>query len=336
MNYSLFKINIDKTIERDFEIENIKNIEWEDNIKNVFISFNFTSTSKLECGDKVELYNTVDDVVVWYGVITTIEQTKKKEYKYKGYDVGFYLLKNELTTQYTFNQFQYILEDVCKKCELQIGVFPDFGYLGYTHIYRKVVAEKILKDAYNNLIKNGVKDLYFFDCKNWKVNIKQYKSSDELKGAISLLGRIDTFKFIKGFNISHSMEDMKNYVEIFSDDSVNKKNTDKPDASYGKKEFIEKYGLLRYTEDLDKNSEKTPKQVLETRLDELCKVGNKIQLTVWGDYKLQKGIITTINEEKIGLKETYKVLSSKHSINEISEEVIIEIEKQKNQSSDSE
>ena len=84
---------------------------------------------------------------------------------------------------------------------------------------------------------------------------------------------------------------------------------------------------IKITEDLDKDSEKTPEQVLLSRLDELCKVDNKIELTVWGNYKLQKGIITSIEEEKIGLQEDYKVLSSKHNINEISEEVTIIIEK---------
>lgn len=327
MNYQLYKVNIEKTITRDFEIENIKNLEWEDSLENVFISFSFTTPTVLNCGDKVELYNIPDNVVVWYGVITTVEQTTWGEYQYSGYDVGFYLLKNELTTQYSFNKFQYILEDVCRKCELRIGEFPDFQSYGYTHIYRKETAEKILKDAYKNILKYGVKDLYYFDCKDWRINLKQYSSSDELKGAISLLGQINSFEFIKDFNIKDSIVDLKNYVEIFTDNSVNNKNTDKPDGFAKNDNSIEKYGLLRYSEDLDKDCKKKPQTVAVETLAKLNKVAHTITLSVWGNYRLQKGIITTIEEKKLNFSKNYKVVSSKHKISAIDEEVTIEIEK---------
>ena len=51
---------------------------------------------------------------------------------------------------------------------------------------------------------------------------------------------------------------------------------------------------------------------------------------MWGNYRLQKGVITTINNDKIGLEKTYKVVSSKHKINAIDELVIIDIEKHNN------
>lgn len=73
-----------------------------------------------------------------------------------------------------------------------------------------------------------------------------------------------------------------------------------------------------------------PQTVAVETLAKLNKVAHTITLSVWGNYRLQKGIITTINEDKINLKETYKILSSKHKINAIDEEVIIAIEKKKN------
>ena len=322
MNYILRKADTKE------EIENVKNLEYEDNVDKIFLSFGFTTPTVLRCGDKVELYNTADDVIVFRGVITTVNQSKEKEFDYSGYDVGFYLQKNELTTQYKNNTFEYILKDVCKKCELEVGQFPDINKAKYTHIYRKTTAEDILKDAYDNAVKNGIENKYFFDCKDGKISLKPYEESEDMRGVISLMGQIDTFEYIKDFNISKSIVDLKNYVEIFTDNSVNNKNTDKPDGLAKDDTSINTYGLLRYAQDLDKDTTQNPQTVANTVLKELNKVDNIITMTVFGNYKLHKGLVTTIESDKIGLNGQYKLLSSRHSIHAIDEEVRIKVEKQ--------
>ena len=323
MNYILYRITDDK---RE-EIDDVKGLEWEDAVSKFFLSFSFSTPEFLECGDKIELYNTADKVSVFVGVITTRSQSEPKEYEYSGYDNGFYLCKNELTTQYNNNVFEYILKDVCKKCNLTVGEYPDINSAKYTHIYRKATAEDILKDVYENAVKSGIPDNYFFDCKNGKINLLPFRESDNFRGVVSLIGHIDSFEYIKDFNITNSIDDLKNHVEVFTDNSVNKKNTDKPDGLAEDEASISRYGLLRHTEDMDKDSKQRPQIVAETVLKRLNKETDTISMSVLGDYRLQKGIITSVSADKIGLEGQYRILSSRHKINAMSEEVYLKVEK---------
>ena len=72
-----------------------------------------------------------------------------------------------------------------------------------------------------------------------------------------------------------------------------------------------------------------PQTVAVETLAKLNKVAHTITLSVWGNYRLQKGVIASIEEDKINLEEDYKIISSKHKINSIDELVTIEIEKYK-------
>lgn len=57
-----------------------------------------------------------------------------------------------------------------------------------------------------------------------------------------------------------------------------------------------------------------------------------ISFDVIADYKLHKGVITTIENENIDINGSYKVLSSTHSISGTIENVHVMVEKTERQS----
>ena len=68
------------------------------------------------------------------------------------------------------------------------------------------------------------------------------------------------------------------------------------------------------------------KQVAEDTLKEKNKITETLTLTVLGDYKMKKGTITPIKNEKLGIDNYYSIKNSSHSISGKKETVSIGVE----------
>ena len=198
MSYKLYKINNIKEKKRIIEIEKVLSFNWQDNINNVFTSFDFESKTKLNCGDWIELFNQDDKESVFVGVIIRAIQDNEETFTYSGYDLGFYLEKNSTVIQFKNAKISKAMADVCTKGQLIIGEIPEID-LTVTKIYQNETLSEILKDLYKIALDKGFKDKYFFNCKDGKVNLLMYAENNDLKGYIANLYSIKSFDCIKSY-----------------------------------------------------------------------------------------------------------------------------------------
>lgn len=331
------------------KIVNILSFSWKDDKNNIFSSFQFTSLTELDCGDWVCLYNSADDADVFIGVITQKSHSDLYRYSYSGYDLGFYLEKNEITIQFKDKDNVTIskaIKDVCERVGIECGYIEPVN-ITVKEIYKNKTASDILQDLYKKALTtkekdgNRVPDVYYFDCKTGKLIFDRYKdTSEELKGYIANVSTLKSFDYIQDFNISSSIEEMKNSVQIYVNDTDNNtsKNTNKkgdkeetlPDKVYELKsnENIEKYGLLNHIEETDKEKNTAVyKQKARDLLLSLNKETENITIKVLGDYKLQKGLLVPLEVTKLNLKAYYAINNSEHTIEGTTERVRLEIEK---------
>lgn len=327
MSYILYRLD-SETMERKNIIEKIFSFNWQDDIDNMFISFDFETKEELTCGDWIELYNSDNMESVFVGIITKTSQKSEESFSYSGYDMGFYLEKNETVIQFKNAKISKAIEDVCHKLELNVGEIPEIN-MTVTKIYQNETLSDILKDLYKIAIDKGFKDIYNFNCKDGKINLLKYKENNNLRGYIANLYSINSFDYIKSFEKTSSIENMKNRVELYTSNSANNNSTGKRLYTLSNLEHIKKYGLLNHIEEVDADKKQDYKTIIKNKLAELDKISEEITFSVIGDNKLQAGTITTILNDKININGAYKITSSKHSIIGTIENVEVSVQKYK-------
>lgn len=94
-----------------------------------------------------------------------------------------------------------------------------------------------------------------------------------------------------------------------------------------KSSIIGKVVVLQEIIEVDEDKSKTSKEIAENTLKKLNKITNEMNLSVLGDYKVQRGVITQITNKTLELDGIYLIKSSSHSIQGTKETVNIKIEK---------
>lgn len=326
MSYEIYKVKKD-TFERNSKINQIDNINWADDVENVFISFDFETSEVLDVGQWIELYEKDDDKTVFYGLITKSERTRKEIYKYSGYDTGFYLEKNKITIQYRKSStISTAIVDACKRIGIECGQIPSIN-ISYTNLFKNETVSNILQKLLETAKDKGLKNHYYFDCKNGELNLYEYKMNDSLKGYVANIYKLNSFDTINSFNITSSMEEMKNKILVISSVTKNKQTTVNERYTTPNNENTEKFGILQDIVEVDADKQVNYKQVAEDTLKEKNKITETLSLTVIGDYNMRKGTVTSIKNEKLGIDDYYVILNSSHSISGTKETVSVCVEK---------
>ena len=299
----------------------------------MFLSFDFTTSEKLELPTFIELYSEFDKKSIFKGIVTKIYQNTKEYYQYLGYDWGFYLEKNSTIRQFKNATISEAICQLCKEYQLNVRLMPDIKYTINKTYIRESLSD-ILFDLYKNAVDKGFKDTFYFDCTDGHVNLTQYRTNNNLKGYIANIFSIDSINNIESFAITRDAEDLKNRVVVYCPVPPNKKKgTQTQKTSYSKKyvlpnnKSIEKYGLLSYAEEVDDDKKVNYANIAEKKLNELLKVQDSISLNMIADYHMRKGVITTINNELLNLEGNYKIISSDHSIEGTKERVNVTVKK---------
>ena len=326
MSYQVFRIN-NNTFERINEITNIKSFSWSDSLDKIFTSFNFTTTEILECGDWIELRHREDNILVLRGIIFTTRRSDRNFYTYSGYDIGVYFEKNMLNEQFRKNTtLGNAIIRVCNDVQLSIGrlhsVVQNQQILGF---FRNKSGSDILKDVYKSAVNNGMEDVYCFDCKNGTVNFRSFIENNTFRGVIANIFQINSFDFFREFEISHSIDELKNRVQIYPNKTANKNTLPKMITQLSNADSINRYGLLNYIEEVKTDKKINYSDLAHKKLQELNKVKENISLSILGDYTLQKGTITNITNNILNLDNSYRIDSTEHSIQGTTENVKINI-----------
>ncbi len=236
MIYKIYKINNIKEKKKEEQILNVASINWNNTkFEDIFIYFDFTTTNgDLMPGDWIGLFAKhlalTDDInfgekIVFYGIITKKEPLKAKKdnvkglYQYTGYDLGYFLDKKAATGQSKNDHPINTIKKVCTEIDIEPGEILK-GYennknLSISKTYTNEKATNILNDIYELLIKNNkeiIKDEYYYDCMDGKLNLLKYEKNNNLKGYIANAFTIDSLKTIHSHTITQTLDEKENTI----------------------------------------------------------------------------------------------------------------------------
>lgn len=287
MIYKIYKIDNIKNKKKINPILDITEIKWNNQVNNLFISFDFTTTNgDLMPGDWIGLFAKTlaftDDInfgekIVFYGIINKKEPLKASKdnvkglYKYSGYDFGYFLDKKTATIDVKNDNPVNAIKKLCTEINIEPGEilkeWENNKELLITKIYKKETASNILNHIYKLALKSGLKDEYYFNCLDGKLNLVKYEKNNDLKGYIANAFTMDSLKTIHSYTITQTLDEKDNTIS------------------------------------------------------------NEINLNVIGDYNLKKGAIFDLKNEELNLDGEYLIETSDHTISGVKEQVTIKIRK---------
>lgn len=328
MSYEIYRLKKldDGSFEQVEKIKHIESVNWSDNLEDVFISFDFTATVQIDVGTWIELYEKDDKKTVFYGIITKTSQTQQYLYTYSGYDTGFYLYKNKAVKQFRAAKVTDAINVLCTEFGLKTGSIIDISYK-ISKIYKNTAVSDIFAELLEFAIQKGLSNQYYFDCKNGKVNLFQYQLNDSLCGYVANIYRLKSTDTITSYDISSSIEEMKNKIKVISSVTKNKQ-TSVTERYTTSAENTEEYGILQEIIETDTETlSASCKMLAENKLKELNVITEEITLSVLGDYNMKKGIYFPIENTTLDLSGYYLIKHSSHSIQGSIEKVNINIKK---------
>lgn len=310
--------------------EDILNFEYSENLEDVASSFSFTSLKDFGLTSKVNNKTVLNELKIinknnnafYLGYITDFEHTTDKDvYSYLGFDVGFYLNKNEVIIQFRNEKILDALIKLANDNDVNLGFVGEFKQK-VNKIYKDVLFSDVVKDLIKlEKDKGGAKDFYV-DCKNGVLNIRQYVKEDDLTSIIGNGFKVKSDKTYSNVSVKQSIQELKNRV-IYSNN--NAKSLYK--VSREDKNSISTYGLLTTIETVDTNKVNNLGQLAESQLKELNKVKEERSLELLGDYRISKGKLINFENTDYGLSGTYLVTSATHTIDNQKELVKVSISK---------
>lgn len=309
--------------------DDILGFNYSENWDDVASSFSFESlsdfgiTSINASGDEqinaIRIFEKGQTEPFYVGVITDYEHTNDvNKYSYSGFDVGFYLNKNEVIIQYNNENIADAIKKLCKNYGINVNI-PNF-----TKKVEKIYKDVIFSDIIKELIqlehdKGGLKDLYI-DCKNGVLNIYRYQIEQGLTAVIGNGFLVSSDETYSNVSTKMSIQELKNRV-VYTNN--NEKST--YSVRQEKAESINTFGLLTVVESVDTNKNNDLKKLAQSKLDELNKVKEEISLSCLGDYRISKGKLIDFTTAKYGLSGIYLVKSATHTIDDKKEVVSVNI-----------
>ena len=325
MSYEIYIVK-QKTFERIERVLHDESFNWQDDLENIFISFDFTCEKKIEPGSWIELYEKDDDKTVFYGIITKPGKSQKHLYHYSGYDIGFFIEKNKIKKQFRNSKISNAIKEVCKYFEIPTNEIPEIEFT-ISKIYKNTSISDILKELLQFAISKGLKREYYYDCMNGSLNLYKYSINNNLRGYVANIYSLKSVDTISSFEKSSSIEELKNQIEVISSVTKNKQTSTTTKFIIKDEESIKRYGILQDIIEVDADEKTNYRKAAEEALNEKNKVCEETSLTSLGDYNLKKGVIIPIENEIIELSGNYLVTSSRHNIHGKKEEVQFNIKK---------
>ena len=327
-NYRFTLNNVDITLD-------ILNFSYSESLDDVASSFyfeslrNFNITSTNNAGNQVvnilRVFDITTNVLVYLGVITDCEHTTDvNKYSYSGFDVGFYLNKNEVLIQFKNANITDAITLLSRENQINLGNVPRFKTT-ISKIYKDIVFADILKELLElEKTKGGLRNLYI-DCKMGNLRINRYQIEQNLTALIGNGFLINSNNTYSAISVKHSIQELKNRV-IYSDNnekSIKKVLKDSPQSIYT-------YGLLTAIETVDTNKQNNLTKLANDKLKELNKIKEEINLSLISDYRVSKGKLIDFTINEYGLNGVYLITSAEHIIDSKKETVNVSIERLSN------
>lgn len=315
----------------DKQINDILTLDYNENLDDVASSFNFSSLSDFGITSNKNNKTSLNSFKIcekgkkqafYFGYITDFEHTSDKNiYSYSGFDIGFYLNKNEIVKQFRKANMGEAIKSLCRDYKIDINLTANFKK-SVSKIYKDVVFADVLKELLElEKLQGGLNNLYI-DCKLGKLNILEYKLEENLCAIISNGILIDSHRTINNINIKHSIQELKNKVIIVDNNEKSLRTISKQNDN-----SIATYGLLTSVESVDTKKTNNLNLLAQKKLEELNRQQEDISLTLLGDYRISKGKIINLKIEEYKLDGLYLIKSANHKIDKEKDEIDIVIKK---------
>ena len=315
----------------DKKVNDILTLGYSESLDDVASSFNFSSLSDFGITSNENNKTSLNSFKIckkdkkqpfYFGYITDCEHTADKNiFNYSGFDVGFYLNKNEIVKQFRKSNIGEAIKSMCRDYQIDINLTANFKKT-VSKIYKDEVFADVLKELLEfEKLQGGLKNLYI-DCKLGKLNILEYQFEENLSSIISNGILIDSNQTINNINIKHSIQELKNKVIIADNNEQSIKTISKQNDN-----SISTYGLLASVESVDTKKTNNLNLLAQEKLEELNRPQEDINLTLLGDYRVGKGKIINLNIEEYKLEGLYLIKSANHKIDKEKDEIDISIER---------
>lgn len=324
MTIRLFRINTN-TFEQEENIDSVLSFEWKDSLDRVFTSFKFTSNQRYNCGDRIQLFDDFSRETVLFGVITKVTQDKLDTFTYDGYDFGIYLVRNTAVIQFTNQTITNAMGMLCARYGLGTDIIPNIPQQ-VTRIYRGQTLDNILLDLYQMAVNNGLRNRFYFDCRNGSVNLLPYQPNDNLRGYIANSYSINSLGNIMGLKNIQSIDSLKNRLELWSTETMD----EEPILTAPDLTSIQRFGLLNQVEEVNPNQINNIEEYIVNRLNTLNQIAETFSLTVYADFHLHKGVFFQIDNERVDMNGSFLVTSSEHKITGTEELVTVTLNRFQN------
>ena len=321
----------------------IIDFSYSDNLNDIATTFNFSSYENFgiksenngkQSINKLEVIAENEDKPFYVGYVTDVEHTTdRKVFKYSGFDVGFYLNKNQIIKQFKGDKnIGQELQELCNENNISITKPNEkdpntIDILSFTKRVKKIYKGETLGNILKEILqleknKGGLKDVYI-DCKNGNLSIKKYKEEESLIVPISQAILIDGLTTYNNISVKYSIQNLRNQILVTdnANDKISKQIPEKDDES------IATYGLLTHVEKVDTNKENNLKSLAINKLQELNKIEETINLSIIGDYNAAAGTVIPVNIEEYGLNDLFLITTANHNIKQNLESVDITLKK---------
>lgn len=313
---------------------------YSENINDVATNFEFTSiqdfglTSEINGQtvlNRIEICEVGETTPFYVGFITDEEHTNDRNvHKYIGFDVGFYLNKNQVVKQFKGENIRRAIIALCS--EYKIGEFNNQNQFSlnipnFTQTIKKIYKGETFGDIIKEMLeleraKGGLQDTYI-DCKNGGLNIRRYQVVEELIAVVADALLLDSFTTQNKVSVKHSIQNLRNRVIVT--DNANDKISKQ--YSISKTDSILTYGMLTHVEKIDTDKNNNLKKTATEKLSELNRVIEEISLNIIADHRAGKGVIIPLNIEEYRLNGLYLITSANHRIYRNREEIAVNLKK---------
>lgn len=313
---------------------------YSENINDVATNFEFTSIQDfgltLEINgqtvlNRIEICEVGETTPFYVGFITDDEHTNDRNvYKYIGFDVGFYLNKNQVVKQFKGENIKRAIIALCS--EYKIGEFNNQNQFSlnipnFTQTIKKIYKGETFGDIIKEMLeleraKGGLQDTYI-DCKNGGLNIRRYQVVEELIAVVADALLLDSFTTQNNISVKHSIQNLKNRV-IVTDNANDKITRNFP---LQENDSILTYGMLTHVEKIDTDKKNNPQRIAKDKLIELNRVTEEISLNIIAGHRAGKGVIIPLDIDEYGLNGLYLITSANHRIYRNREEIAVNLKK---------
>lgn len=271
------------------------------------------SGQRLKIGGKVEFSNQrsnnrksatttlneePEEVPVFQGIIVSEKQSGASKYSYTCFDYCFYLNKSEIEIQFNGISGTEAIKKVCSENDVPLGNVADIK----TSI-KKVYQGQPVSEVIQDIIKQATDETgnkYRLEYRDGKIHVEDYKEL-VLKDVIT--------DPISNYSRDLSMEEMRNSIVAISskEKAASVKSTIQDDES------VKKYGLIRKIVKVDDKKQAQTAQIAKKTIQDLNKVGEKLNVTLLGDDTVRSGRIIIIDDNTVNIHDKFTVINCKHA-----------------------